>query len=497
MNRFKYIFISCIFLYALSLQAKLYISDIVNNTTSEVQVIYISSHPTAIIMSKSIITGNHESSSVNVQQMRNILTLPPMSITSVNNTDIPLTSKNVIEIKIAQQIRLLPSNKKSTRASEYSLDKSIPYILEIDGLDKLKLSIKTNEKIESYIKPQKISPQELLHQAIVNDSVADIDKAIQLGANINKGIADQSPLLMAILLGRTKAIQKLLQYDINPNISYQQKHVIWSLIRSWNMSLALSLFNKGATITDAEKTEFINYIMFNSPHTLNTDAILVLKKCGYDIKTNFNSTDLEKNKWYKLLVKQGTGTKNGKIIGHRGLPSLEIVQLFLKYGANQNQLFVTQDGTTWTPILLLLENYFFAPDKTEYMSLITKLLEALLAAGANIDQTAETTKGHKESPLSYALKYDESGFIIDFLVKQKASVDAAIILFLANGGSPSKKLLSPLKHGAFDLLWWAVENNNPKAVQLLLNAGLKHTTSSLNLAITKGYSDIIKLLMNN
>lgn len=527
MNNLKIILISGFLLSLQILYADIYISEVVNNTNLDVYMTYPVSNIATIIRSLSIMSGDNISSSTSTKDGKKIFTLSPFSITYLKYANIPLESQGGVQIEVAKgvmQLRLpnvmmsqhnrvlvtpncvemLDSKYRSTRMLQNELNESVSYTLEINGYDKLALSPSNDEKLAPYINPKKISAQEFLHQAIVNDSGEDIERAIKLGADINNGIANQAPLLMAILLGHKKAIDKLLKYDVDPNIVYQQKHIIFTLLKSWDMALILDLFKKGANLSKKEKEEVVSYIMIGSPFQLNEDAILVLKKCDYNISVNFNSTDLAVNKWYNLLVKHNAGTHKDKPVGYAVLPSLQMVELFLKYGANPNQLFILSDGTEWTPILLALENYRYAAESPVNMTMLINMLKALLINGANINQAAKISVDHEESPLSYALKYDDNGFLIDFLVKQGASIEMALDLFLKNGGSPTKMLKDPLKYGPFSLLWWAVDHNNPKAVQLLIDAGVKNTaqtiadkSSPLNLAITKRYDEIIKILMSN
>lgn len=60
-----------------------------------------------------------------------------------------------------------------------------------------------------------------------------------------------------------------------------------------------------------------------------------------------------------------------------------------------------------------------------------------------------------------------------------------------------KDSLKFLRTDSWSLLSWAIENNNPKAVRLLVNAGAHRDEAMLKLAISKGYSEIISFLMAN
>jgi len=53
------------------------------------------------------------------------------------------------------------------------------------------------------------------------------------------------------------------------------------------------------------------------------------------------------------------------------------------------------------------------------------------------------------------------------------------------------------KSGTWNLLSWTIETNNPEAVRLLVAAGANKSQAMLKLAISKGYSEIISILMAN
>ena len=51
----------------------------------------------------------------------------------------------------------------------------------------------------------------MLHNAILNDSSAEIKEAVRLGANINQAKQNKSPLLWAVLLRKAGAVEALLR----------------------------------------------------------------------------------------------------------------------------------------------------------------------------------------------------------------------------------------------------------------------------------------------
>lgn len=78
----------------------------------------------------------------------------------------------------------------------------------------LKLSYSVPSRAHSLIVSQLTqlkSPQEMLFEAILNDSVSDIQKAIQLGANVNQGFNGKCPLIWAIAFEKFNSIKCLLE----------------------------------------------------------------------------------------------------------------------------------------------------------------------------------------------------------------------------------------------------------------------------------------------
>ena len=532
MDIIKYILITYISLSQSFIFSAIYISDAVNKTDETVTMIYTTKESIEVKNSRSITTGDRDTNAAVVYKKgfpnATFITLPPKTITSLSRAYIPVDfaaqTKKGINIGLGKSpeplsltqvsggtgifalitqkkdyIEQVPVKNKGLqftgrqKMTQGDLIEESNYIIEIDSPNKIDIYPWKKEIIESYSNPGKLSPQDLLHKAIIEDSSEDIKKALAAGANINLGTGNQPPLLLAVIMGKEKAIQELLNAGANTNISYQDVPLVTYFVRRWNLKTARDFLNKGSHLSEVEKQYLIDYIMFNNPYNLDQDAITILKILGYNIKDNFDSNDLLKNKWYLLLSKN---------LGRLGLIDNGLVTLFLNNGADPNKMFTLQDGAQWTPILLVLDSYVQSRKKGGinegyYGSATENIISTMLTSGGDINLTAKLMpSSDNESPLSYALKYDELGSIIDYLTKKGASIAIAIELFLKNGGSSHKTLKNPYRNGSFSLLLWAVENNNPKAVQLLVNAGAQDSTA-LKLAISKGYSEIINILMSH
>jgi hypothetical protein len=352
------------------------------------------------------------------------------------------------------------------------------------------------------------SSQEILHQAITKGSIKDIKKAIQDGANINIGIGEVPPLLVAVLLGEDIAAQELLNNGANPNISYLNRHIVFQIK---NLELKSLFLKKGLTLSDKEKQDIIDSIICNISNNPGQKYFEMLKILGYDIKNSFTSSDLTKNSWFNALVKHPMNHRNGRSITYSDLPSLEYIKLFITNGANPNQIFILPDGTTWTPLLLIIDNYLAAHkrgaiNESYYHTATNNLLRILLDGGADINQVANPiSKDKSESALSLA--FAEEGqvinrhplnldFIILFLIQKNAAVEEGIRLYLENGGSPNKAINFSFM-GPMSFMAWAVENNNTKVVKLLLGAGVTVDQGFLVKALAKGNADMIKLIMES
>lgn len=522
-----------------AVQGRIYITEVINKTYQVVQLVYPNDYGINIkvITSKSIKTGEYQAAEVksvyNNTLKNTAIVLPSGTITTLENAFIPnegygdaksgihvgfgtwvktfnlqgpgggdnvfaliYQKGNFIELTPVKQNDIKYS--KRVRLTKENLAEGEKYILEIDEPDKVSLYPGTKEAIAQYSNPSNLQPQEWLHQAIVNDSVDDIKAAIKSGANIELGLGQQPPLLLAVIMEKQKAIETLLNLGANPNIEYLNQPLLFYIIKKNDYRLAQLYLNYGVGLSELQKKELADYIMFHSPYRFDQIAIDILKLLNYDIKDNFRNPDLLKNKWYQLLVKHSAGTSHGKPVGHMGLPALDLVILFLKNGADPNQIFyVSQTGATWTPLLLIMDSYVGLESKRCNPDVMRSLVKALVDSGADINLKALCIPGKKEaSPLSYLLLYDNTNCVIDILIEYKASIDMAIQLFLNNGGSVNKTFRFWQISGSWNLLSLAIENNNPQSVRLLVKAGANKDQAMLKLAISKGYSEIINILIS-
>ena len=348
--------------------------------------------------------------------------------------------------------------------------------------------------IFSNLKSMKTTPQELLDQAIINDSSKGVVAALQKGANVNVGIGNQPPLLIAIISKKYHAAKALLFRKANPNIIYLAKPLYQQVLGKWDM---LNAFLKnGLNLSDAEKKDLWKQL----PLT-NSGSMESLKLLDYNFKANFENTDLTKNDWYKLLSLPPRTHEN----------KYSLVRLFIGYGANPNILFTKEDQTTYTPLLLVIDSYV----KNSKDVNINRVLKVLIEAKANVNQLSKPY-GSEESALSFAISNDKKNApttkIISLLLTKGALFDESINLYLKNGGDPNRIISIEIAYEKFSLLLIAVKLNNINAVKALLKAGanvniknppnpaskspvFKNTYTALKFAIEKGYGEIIGILI--
>lgn len=96
------------------------------------------------------------------------------------------------------------------------------------------------------------SAQEMLHQAIFDNSAEGIKKAVTAGADVNLYRDGKSPLLWAVLLKRTNAVAALLECDAD--VKCEDNLVIISL-KLRDVKSALLLVKKGADFLTCDEND--------------------------------------------------------------------------------------------------------------------------------------------------------------------------------------------------------------------------------------------------
>lgn len=88
--------------------------------------------------------------------------------------------------------------------------------------------------------------QQMLHNAIMNNSAEEVRKAFNLGAFINCGIDGKASLLWAVLLKRSNAVEELLKCGANTNIIYLDQPLVEHSIKLDDWESACLLAKYGA-----------------------------------------------------------------------------------------------------------------------------------------------------------------------------------------------------------------------------------------------------------
>ena len=290
-------------------------------------------------------------------------------------------------------------------------------------------------------------PKNVLYRAILNDSAKEIRQAIQAGADVNEEIRDgKSALIWAVLLARHKAVEVLLEYEVDPNMVYSGNSLVhkgsvvhrmigpdcfqsncfqsigYSRLKLLHCALlfgdiqsALLLVKKGAVFSDKPREwsmDVFQYVLNDINPTGIIEIVLEfiqeLINRGYDINSNIYSNTIHPNQ----TIMQNASAWVSAI--KSPFYSTKVLELFMKNGANPNQLFLS-GFTRWTPLFLAIENNNV--DAAKF----------LLGAGADVNQKVIRvccvgSQTSQQTPLFYArsLTHFNNQEMIDFLIKHGA-----------------------------------------------------------------------------
>lgn len=335
-------------------------------------------------------------------------------------------------------------------------------------------------KIKEDINSQPIvqeSPQDLLRKAIMNDSAEEIKKAVNVGAIVNFEDSSKAPLLHAFLSRKNKAAEALLNAGANPNITFQGIKLVHYFILSGQHRNALLLIKYGADYSgnvDAKQDAF-NFVLnnFNGGFyrggtwsgDVGSDILLeAFLKAGSDLNPFLATNDLSKNLWYQSVL-------NDLKVDIKHIPP---ISFFVKHGANVNQIFQENNGTSWTPLLMAIDDYFKKISTKAAYQYDTKIIDELIKLGANVNQTASPIKaGNLQSPISYTLLKGDSytrSRIVQILLDKDGNWAGGIELFLQGGGDPNSTI-NTIENGTWTLLGFSVNKQDVQAVKALLKAG--------------------------
>jgi ankyrin repeat protein len=275
-------------------------------------------------------------------------------------------------------------------------------------------------KLTSLAAPNDMRP---LYKAILNDSASEIKKIIQSGININAEIDGKSPLLLAVLLKKTNAINTLVEcgarinknlvkyalklHDINTalllikkgnldinaiyNIYGQEESILLFACRSNDLKASVQLIKNGAKITTNDEC-ILACNLANHLHSLDDEKITLIQ---YLVDYGFNI-----NKLLEIWLRYSFGSNREKIAG-----------LLIRNSANPNYEFKENLGYSPTGIEL-------HGSRTPLFLAISHncpkdVIEFLIDMGADINKKATSayTPYNLVTPLAFAIEQGKSEIV--------------------------------------------------------------------------------------
>lgn len=237
-----------------------------------------------------------------------------------------------------------------------------------------------------------VDAQNLLHKAILNDSAEEVRSAVLAGANVNAGKDGKAPLIVAVALKRSRAIDELINCGADVNVKYSGRSLVHYSAISDDIKSVILLVKNGANFSgNLDQTRNImDYAILRNSLELAQELI----NHGWDIS---NATD----------GYVGGNSLNAKITNVLWLAiprgSAAMVRLFIANGANPNQIIYSSGhrGASWTPLLIAVD---MANKET---------VNILLDSGADINQKASPFRHQIEthSPLSLAIQLGKSELV--------------------------------------------------------------------------------------
>lgn len=204
--------------------------------------------------------------------------------------------------------------------------------------------------------------QDMLHKAIIQDSVEGVMQSIQAGADVNLDKDNKSPLVWAVLLKRFMVIEALLKYGANVNVVYLGLPLIQhvynkGVFNKSDMKLAFSLLLNGATVSSVMQNEIIDKGFSNSALTTHVWNRIIADIGSADGVNNC------KKEFFKLLVMRGLDPN--KVLDHGEMPlilairssnleSVKTLVLVARAGVNYKATTM-HHSTEGTPLSYALE----------------------------------------------------------------------------------------------------------------------------------------------
>lgn len=272
-----------------------------------------------------------------------------------------------------------------------------------------------------------IDPQDMLHKAILNNSIEEMRQAINAGADVNRQHNGKSPLFWAVILKRSNTIEYLLECGAKDDVSIIQHAVNQQDIKSAVLIAKSCNFNLDAVYAgDTLIRHASNAIDFESALILlksgaNPDlrsdkpmkggsmlglAVNIIVNKSWPQKTIDSAFEL-----IQEILNRGYDVNNlwQLEFNNMGVRDLEIIKFMKKNGVDVNHQVIRNGyAGSWTPLFLAIRSH----DKAK--------IKLLLDYGADINQKAEPDGIH--TPFSFALASGTHTEIIELLIQRGAKL---------------------------------------------------------------------------
>lgn len=229
-----------------------------------------------------------------------------------------------------------------------------------------------------------IAVDALLEKAIFNDSVEEIQQAVEAGAHIDYANG-KPPILLAVLLKKPNAIETLINLGANLKISYEGNELVHYALKLEDFKSALLLVKAGAPISKPKEMNqkgVIYLVIEGLGNTHSNATALELIQAMIDTGYPINSVDWRMNGWYAVLG---------------GCRSLDALKILMDSGMDVNQKI-------HIPHLGVKKMAYSTPlfRAIEYSN--ESAIRILLDSGADINtKITLLDNGVLYTPLSYAL----------------------------------------------------------------------------------------------
>lgn len=148
-----------------------------------------------------------------------------------------------------------------------------------------------------------ITADTLLEKAIFNDSIEEIQQAVQAGANVDYANG-KPPIFLSVLLKKPGTIETLINLGADLKISYEGYELVHYALKLEDFKSALLLVKAGAPLgksRDMYQKGVIYLIIEGLGNSNNKETALEIIQAMIDIGYPINSVDWRMNGWYMVL----------------------------------------------------------------------------------------------------------------------------------------------------------------------------------------------------